>query len=84
MIHVTCSHEKMSLMFNGWHRFLWGIESEQSKIQKRIMLQVCVYYMSLEKVLKGTHQFANMVIEEGRDKEVRETSVGRRRKAKVQ
>ena len=32
---------------------------------------MCVYYMSLEKVLKNTFQVINMVIEERKVKEVR-------------
>lgn len=43
-----------------------------------------VCYMSLEKVVKTTYQFVNMVIGEGRGSEVREISADGRRKAKLQ
>ena len=70
--------------------FLWGIESEQSKMQGRrvcvcVCVCVCVYYMSLEKVLKNTFQVVNMVIEDRKVKEVRarEIWVRKGRKAKT-
>lgn len=43
-----------------------------------------VCYMSLEKVVKTTYRFVNMVIGEGRGQEVREISADGRRKAKLQ
>ena len=62
----------MNVMFDGWLR---GISLRYWKWTKQNARKdfacMCVYYMSLEKVLKNTFQVINMVIKERKVKEVR-------------